>query len=560
MTAILFAAALAADPFVPFAAVSDAECLPRGAMLSVANDGTFRVNGKPRYLTATLYYGSLAKEFALPTSGYPLSLKWLYEDVPGYEEMQRIGIDAAGFEAGREWMRKISPTAASNSVMDDCLPGYSRFDAAFADQLPAYVDFTPAPWGHGGLTPKRNPQLPREAWTDGENHWVPYSIFHPEGRRLWLTMWEEGVKRYRDLPVPPWCYELMNEPSIHDTGAYAKAKFRASGRTDDDIEFLKFTEEAYLDLIKEGVRRIHDLQPGARVTVQPVNTRAKGVDLYRLYRSLDVVCSPTGGGGLVGAHLLRACADGKPIVDGETYVGRSMRSVRNSLIMQFARGFNASYTFKWSRRPQDWARGGNAAEEEPLAKKLDGYYFLNPYVVPTDALVGFRLAKRDAMDVVDLFGPRDRQSPRRVAVLYSKPTERLCSVNPKYNSSLLFDKVVTELDFAHLNPDVIFEEQLRDDPKRLDRYPVLFAAGIAAAYPSTPAALNAWQKRGGKLVIVGGGLDADERGRPNGATYPGAVRVASPGSARMSLASGLPMSHGVRGFCRFARRVMRKRS
>lgn len=516
-----------AGPFPPFGAVPEKERLPRGATLSVAKDGSFLVDGKPRYLTATLFYGG-ADECGIHTSGYPDGLKWLYEGIPGYEGLQRLGIDAVGFESGREWMREISPTAAAKWKMSGCLPATDYFAPAFAGQLPPYVDFTAAEWGHGGMLAKDNPQLPPEAWTVGRNHWVPYSVFHPQGRAIWLTMWRTMAERYSKLPTPPYCYELMNEPSVFDTGDCAKALFRASGRPDDKVEYLKFVEGTFASLVAEGVKTIHDVQPDAKVTLQPCGLRHVGVNVYDVCTKLDVVCSQTGGGMIPEAHMLRALADGKPIVDGETYIGSTRLSVRNALVRQFQRGFNASYTFKWSRRPRDWARGGDAEKEIPLAKRLSGYYYLNPYVVPADALVGFRMAKRDAMDVGEFFIPRDRGTPRRIAVLYSNPTERLALLYG-HVCNQLFDKTVNELEYAHLNPDVIFEEQLREDPERLSRYRVLVAAGVEAVYPETPGRIRAWQASGGRLVQVGERMALDEKGKPNGETYPGATFVEADG-------------------------------
>ena len=540
----------AADPFVRFADIPAAEVLPRSASLTVAPDGTFLVNGKPRYLTATIFYGGTSDRF-VHTSGYPECLNWLYEEIPDFEGMQRMGVDAIGFEGGREWMKLISPKGAPAWKMSGCFPSEDRFPAAMAGQLPPYVDLTPAPWGHGGMVAKDNPQLPAEAWTAGDNHWVPYSVHHPEGRRIWLTMWRETAERYSKLPIKPYCYELMNEPSLFDDGPYAKGLFEKSGRSNNRVEFNKFTEEALADLIAEGVKVVHEVQPGALVTLQPLNAAARGIDLYRLSRICDLICTPTGGGGIPVAHTMRALADGKPIVDGETYIGRTATSARNALLCQFARGYNASYTFKWSRRPRDWARGGNASAEEPIAKGVAAYNFLNPYAVPSEALVGIRLAKRDALDVAEFFVPRDRGVPRKVAVLFSKPTERLCHAS-RAASSGLFEKVVEELEYAHLCPDVILEEQLRDDPKRLSRYSVLVAPGVTSVYPGTPAAVRAWQAKGGKLVMVGGRMAADEYGKPNGAEYPGAVFVESEGVSATDLGRRLAeilAGRGLRPVC-----------
>jgi len=531
------ATASAADPFVRFADIPPAEVLPQYASLTVAHDGTFLVNGRPRYLTATIFYGG-TDERHIHTSGYPADLNWLYEEIPDFEGMQRLGVDAVGFEGGREWMRLVSPTAAPKWMMSGCFPADARFQAVCDGQLPMYVDLTPAPWGHGGIVAKDNPQLPPEAWTAGDNHWVPYSIHHPDGRGIWLKMWRASAERYSKLPTKPYCYELMNEPSVYDNGPYAKGAFAKSGRRDHPVEFLKFTDEAFASLIAEGAKAVRDAQPGAFVTLQPVVAAAKGIDLYRLSRILDVVCTPTGGGGIPVAHMMRALADGKPIVDGETYIGNTEASARNALLCQFARGYNASYTFKWSRRPRDWARGGDAAAEAPVAKGVSGYNFLNPYAVPTESLVGLRLAKRDALDVAEFFVPRDRCVPRRIAVLYSKATERVGHAG-RGASTALFDKVVDELEYAHLCPDVIFEEQLTEEPERLSRYCMLVAPGVSSVFPDTPAAVRAWQAKGGRLVMVGERMSRDEYGAPNGEEYPGSDFVEAEGKSAQELSLAL---------------------
>ena len=234
-------AAPEADPFVKFADIPAAERLPRAAALSVAPDGTFLVNGRPRYLTATIFYGGIEDQ-SIHTSGYPSCLNWLYEDVPDFEGMQRVGVDAIGFEGGHEWMKRVSPTAAPKWKMSGGFPASPRFGEVCAGQLPTYVDLTPAPWGHGGIEAKDNPQLPPEAWTVVDNHWVPYSIHHPDGRGIWMKMWRDSVERYSKLPTKPYCYELMNEPAVFDNGPYAKAQFAKTGRRNHPVEFLKFSD------------------------------------------------------------------------------------------------------------------------------------------------------------------------------------------------------------------------------------------------------------------------------------------------------------------------------
>lgn len=512
-------AAESGDPFTPFAAIPAAERLPRGAALTVGEDGTFRVNGEPRYLTATIVYGD-GTEFARRTSGYPDELRWLYEAIPDFEGMQRLGIDAMGFEAGHAWMRTVNPTGAPGWVLGcEGWPKQPAFPASSAGMLPMYVDLTAASWSHGAMTAKLNPALPADAWTSCRNHWVPYSVESEAGRNLWLTMWRETVKECAAMPVKPYVYELMNEPAYGDLEGAKTIRER--------IERQKRHEEAFASLVGEGAAVVHAGQPGAFATLQPLGHAADGVNLYEVYRRLDLICSPTGGGGLVGGHLLRALADGKAIVDGETYIGTTVNSIRGSLISEYQRGFNASYTFKWSRRPRDWAHGGDVEKERVAAQKISPYNYLNPYQVEPAALNGFRLAKRDILEVNEFFTPRDRGLPRKVAVLMSNPTDRLRRARDR-RSNARFKQALTELDYAHLEPDVVFEEQLRDEPARLDRYRVLVAAGIEATLPTTAPVVAAWLQRGNTLVMTDSDLGLDEYGeRREGTDLVGDVRVVS---------------------------------
>ena len=89
--AMMGAVSAVAEPFAPYGALPSREALPERSCLTVAPDGTLCVNGKPRFLTATVFYHD--KECGVKTSGYPNELAWLYEAFPAQPDMQRIGID-----------------------------------------------------------------------------------------------------------------------------------------------------------------------------------------------------------------------------------------------------------------------------------------------------------------------------------------------------------------------------------------------------------------------------------------------------------------------------------
>lgn len=567
------------DPFVSFDRIDARELYPRTAKPEVAPDGSFLVNGAPRYLTGTIWYGATEFECADDTPGYVDELKWLYVNMPDYAAMQRIGLDAGGLEAPIDWIKRVyrpwdNAPRHDNWTLAPCL----------TNGLPIYVDFTASEWSHGSIWPHDNPmdpqqpgdptdghktgepgRLPKEAWTVGHHHWVPYSIVEPHGRELWLNMWREGAKDCLNMTAPvdrhrpdgesapvrfrPWCYELMNEPAVFDESPYMKEQFAKEmrkkfgdavpepGSVKERVEYAKFNEACFASLLEEGSRAIRAIDPEARTCFQPCTIRTRGLDLFRANSGMQAVCSPTGGRGIMEAHMLRGMADGKPILDSEMYIGSSTNSIRNAFMDQYQRGFNVSYMFKWSRRPCDWRRVRKVVETEgPLkgkevwkmwpeetlkhALKPSAYNFMNPYRVGTDQLLGIRIAKRDILDVNEFFTPRDRGVAREVAVLFSSPTERLAQCAGRFGYRM-FDQAILGADYAHLLPDVVYEDQLTNSLDRLSRYKILVAAGVDAVYPGSANTIRKWVEAGGSLVLIGETMGLDEYGNAAPDAFPG---------------------------------------
>ena len=334
------------DPFVPFAALPANELYPKAAKLTVSKEGHLLVNGQPHYFPATIWYGSTELECNEDTPRYVDSLKWLYQAMPGYDDLQRLGLDGIGYEAPMDWFHKFNPDQKVRRRDD------KKYAGAIASGLPLYVDFTASCWSHGALWIKNEKMksLPGD-------HFMPYSIVTEEGRNVWKTMWTEGAKDTIAMGWKPWCYELFNEPACSEEGR-APENLKGADR-------IKFVEEKFSSLLKEGQEALRKVDPDALACFQPTTMRTRGIDLYEANRHLKVVCAPTGGhGGAVEAHLLRALADGKPIVDSEMYVGCSTNSIRQSFLDQYQRGYNVSYMFKWSRRPSDWRAVHEVEEKE----------------------------------------------------------------------------------------------------------------------------------------------------------------------------------------------------
>lgn len=563
------------DPIPSFSSIPKEELYPKGAKIVVAEDGSLLVNGKPRYFPATQWYGQIEYS-GQPSTNNEEAVKWFYEGLPSYEKLQRMGLDCGGFYGAMAWMKRVYRPWFRDERRDN-----AKLGAMIAELgMPMYVDMTASEWSHGSLwhwdcplDPKRTVDPPKckkpgkdspfcnhpecgaqldtpgrlssKAWTQGHSHWVPWSIVYPQGRDIWLNMWENIAKdaiAISPADNKPWCYELMNEPACFDTSDYTKARFAeamrkkygtienlnaawaksASGKADfksfDElpgaydnpdkpmaylVEYTKFIEEHFASLLAEGAARIHALDPEAKVTFQPCTIRTRGIDLYRAYKGLDVVCSQTGGRGILAGALLRSLAAGKPIVDNEIYIGNTTNSIRSSYLTQYIRGFNISYSFKWE-------------------SGKSGYYFMSRENVELDRLIGSRIAKRDVMDVNEFFTPRKRGIAPRMAILFSNPTERVAEYG--VDGYKCFDQAQATAEFSHLGYEVVFEEELTERPGRLDSYKVVVAAGISALYPGSADVLYEWVKKGGTLALINTRLDVNEYGGKEQDAVAGAMK------------------------------------
>ena len=560
----------AQDPVPSFASIPTDELFPKGAKIEVAQDGSLLVNGKPRYFPATQWYGQI--EFTgEPSANTEETVKWFYEGVPSYEKVQRLGLDCGGFYGALAWMKRVYRPWARDERRDNAKLG------AMIDELgmPMYVDMTASEWSHGSLwhsdcplDPKRTEDPPKckkpgkespfcnhpecgakldtpgrlsaKAWTTGHAHWVPWSIVYPQGRDIWLNMWENIAKDAIAMSPAnnkPWCYELMNEPACFDDSDYAKTLFAermkakygtieklneawaksASGKlafksfdempgayANPDkplaylVEYTKFIETQFSSLLAEGAATIKKLDAKAKITFQPCTIRTHGIDLFQAYKNLDVVCSHTGGRGIMQASMLRGLAKGKPIVDNEMYIGCTTNSIRNSYLTQYIRGFNISYSFKWEGQKS-------------------GYNFMNRNNVQVDSLQGSRIAKRDVMDVNEFFTPRKRGISNEVAILFSQPTERVAEYG--IEGYKCFDQAVYATEFEHIPYDVVYEDQLTNTTQHLDNYKVLVCAGTQATYPDTCTQIKKWVEKGGSLVLINSRLALNEFGGKNAESF-----------------------------------------
>ncbi len=401
------------------------------------------------------------------------------------------------------------------------------------------------------------------------NHWVPYNIFHPDARKIYRTYWEAGVDELKGKS-PVLDYELFNEPAYDDFGSYNRGLFEAwlkrkyktvstmnknwgsSYKTFRDaanfkrktenaglaVDWGKFLEEGFTDLCRFGAEVIRKKVPDARISMQPLGgglyrrmTRSN-INPYEINKHLNVISVTTGGGivprggsspaaraidtpanspylgeGILERWFFRAIGEGKPIVNGELYVGKKAPEIRRALWLDLLRGSNASYVFEWSKRAWDWrpknAEGGKrCAEREP-------YHLINPY--NKAELYGIMEAKKEIFRFADFFVPRKKNISREVALMISYPTERRAEAI----GNVVKDEVTSyasALEFSHIPSDAILEEQLAEG--RQERYKAIVAAGVRNIYPETAKHLIAYVKNGGVLILARDFMLEDEYGHP----------------------------------------------
>ena len=411
---LLFLAVLTAGPspgqtplFPEVSEIDPALLMPEHAeKVEIAPDGNFLVDGRPRYLLGTILYHQPSLSECEPGEGYAPENAWLYETIPDRDYLQRLGFDTVGGEVSTTWMEAFRPEKKYWQA-------HLRNDWTLASRywksgLPTIVDFTCARWSHGGMKFEEGREPSLAAIPEGgAGHFMPYSLVTPEGRDLYARMWRSGAEELKANDVHPYAYELFNEPTVDDRSPESRAAFamclsrrfsdpflRLAGEPAEGdsalmdhlwgssygsfeaaaafkhpnecaglgVEWLKFREACFDSGIRLGLETIRAVDPDARVCFQPLGIAFGRVNMVRANSYCGVVMSPTGGNDPYDAMLLRAVAQGKPIIDGETYLGHTRASHRAKIVTQWSRGFNASYYFKWERRLWDQKkRGENGA-------------------------------------------------------------------------------------------------------------------------------------------------------------------------------------------------------
>ena len=545
----MLVSAASGGTFAEISELSSETLYPKGAKLTVSPEGHFLVDGVPRYLPGTLFYEGV-NWFSSKTDGYPESLLWLYEQPHGYETHQRMGFDATGMLTSNAWIEKYRPRKPGSvrKLGEDFLR------VVIDSGLPLYVDFTAASWHHGQLKYVEGQPPCKEAFSQPaatRHHWMYYNPNHPEGMQLYEEMWRHGVKYALSLGAKPLIYELFNEPDFNDLSPTSRAlfveklktryktieglsaawrtnypSFEAVGQFKNEVEnpalaveWIKFMEWSFEEAVRRGVKVVReaDPRPEVLICVQPLRSNLSNVNQYEVNRQLNAVCTCTGGGTAINAREYLSMAEGgKPVFDGETYLGHSAASMRSNLITQYARGLNASFVFKWDRRPWDplWKQKDGG---QKLAEKFS-FLLLNPYCVKPEELRGIRQAKEEILLTSHLFTPRNRGIASQVAVLYSQPARRLARATGRSSYNLYYDYALAAERLA-LPYDIVFEGQLAE---RAVRYKVILVPGVACLTEEARRELEKYVQQGGTAVFIEEALQLDEYGNPLPSTvFPG---------------------------------------
>lgn len=569
------------DPFLRLEDIPKEILMPQNAKITVDSFGNYLVNGKMRYMAgisnSTGNYDINIKE----TEGYPESLNWLYQDVLTYESAQRLGFDTLSIFTPPVWLKQLDPgvpVAGQNPL------NWKWTERMLSNHLPLLLDSTAFPFDHGSLRYSEKLEQLRRRFPDEvfnrstrTNHWVPYNIFHPEARKIWAMIWENGfeeMKRHGGGPV--FACELFNEPAYDDPSeynrklfaAYLEKKFitvermnslfrsrfasfaEASGfspekkNTPLSIEWGRFQEDGFTDLCRFGAEVVQRKAPGTRVCTQILGGNyyrcvpASNVNIFDISRYMDSISLPTGGGIAGFTTILKApeSSVAAPALPGDLSEGILMRH----LFRGFADGKPIHSPETYARKSREgnldiewldllrgsgityffsWYRGypqwipEKTAEGGRKLAEKMPYLLVNPYGFHPDALTGFLAGKEEIASLADFFVSRER--------FQSIPRRVALMLSLPSERYGFHEGETRKNELVNYAAALEFAHFLPDAfheeqlrEKRADRYRVLVAVGMTNTYPETLPALEDFVRKGGVLIAARGLMNLDEYGNP----------------------------------------------
>ena len=569
----------AADLFPTFDQLPKETLFPRDRPVTVSPDGDLLVNGKPAHLLGAQLGLEFLQHGFTPTEGYAPEHRWLYEQPLSYESSQRLGFDTfAWFIPDTFWLAKYT----KRSYPWQQTPENKRFREEFLrNGLPGLIDVTCFPWTFGTLgLDKRyiGSIVPEEAVNRyhgaASNHWVPYNIMHPEGRRFYLDFWDYGCDFALANPqCQPLYFELFNEPAYDDPSPWNRTRFalwlqqrfgsiaelnrrwnttypsfeavaQFKSRYDHpalSVAWGRMLEEAMTQLAADGRQLVRRKLPNTLVCFQILGSNVyralpkSNICITDISRHMDAISLPTGGGistatGINLPPTRTAESPSLPPAFGDGLVQRHLfRTIagnrpihnpecyvgtsRQSKYLVPWQDFlrGASATYLFCWSKRAWEwRGNGSAEGGKFIAEKMPYILANPFAHPTDSLTAFLQAKNDIAATADLFAPRANRPKAQTAILLSLPTERYAG-NSHFSEHNDIASYANALEFTHHPYDVI----PGDDPADFSRYRVLITVGARNATPETRQALLAFVQDGGILVAARQTLPLDEWGQPH---------------------------------------------
>lgn len=533
--------------------LSEDEKFPQSAILEL-RDGAIFANGAPRFIIGSVIHEGADRDAGVSATGYDQADAWAYETLPDYTDSQRIGIDSLGIVPARAWRRIYRPRALPRRNM-------AALSRIIGSGLPILGELAIEDYSHANFPVMEDVNPSEFCWFDGAAHGVPYSVVTPEGVQLWKTIWRTDAAYYAKHGATPFAFRIFASADFFDTSPAATRAFsnyvtkkhgdvntlnkalgtdlrtftqvRQQATSTNNvaayIEYTKFLETKFADLCSASVTEIRAASgnTNAAVCFQPQSVRPTGIDHYAAARQMQILCAPADAGNpLFCSKYMLAIADGKPVFSPDVTIGQSATTTRNVILSQFARGYAGAYVREWRRGAREWIRytrtasGSTVLDTAETEKAGRDYaaknpdYFMNPYVVPAEALTGIRDAKKAILAAGGVFSVRNIERGTQVAVLYSRPSDRLSatSAGREIAVDLSDEAAVDALSFAHVKNSVILEEQLGTSSTN-GLKAIVVTDSSYATYADTPRLLHEFASNGGIVLLSPGALAVDEYGR-----------------------------------------------
>lgn len=518
--------------------------------ITVAPDGTYLVNGKPRYIIQVKLAEAPPKtDMIVPTPGYPASMKWLYQTPIDFNIMQRIGFDMIGCDS-KEWKNPYFTEQSKTNALWWKDP-YLMKDGYYLHLL--------SPAGRWAFNKKKiKPDCSMDiinlSMNHSGNHFFPWNAVHPEGKKVYLEYFREMARFAKQNNGKVLRYELFNEPAFNHRSEYNRKQFAiylekkygniaslnklwktsypdfrtvSQYKADSEcaglfIDWCKFMEETITSLCRDGVSAIHEIDPNAMICVQHMggmNTRhtpMNHVNIFDVNKYMQAISLPTAGGvypargefaaehvidtpsstkageGRANVAYYLAMADGKPMHDDETYFGENGNLC---FYMSMMRHLGSSAVFEWGKR------GWECQTEEKcrIAAAKFPWFLLNPFSVNPQKFLEIMEFRKNANSVAEFYLRRDRGVKTNIALLISTPTERYSGFDGKLTQNYV-NSSAAALMYGHWQFEAILEDQLAENRK--NRYKVMISSGMRNAYAKTPEQLRKWTEDGGIFIAL----------------------------------------------------------